>query len=285
MNNYDFIFLCLVRDCENTLDIFINFLKTFPKTKKIKVIFGENNSKDNTKDKIINYKSNSILEFQLLNLKKLSNISDRITRITKGRYLLQKYIIKKKYKSKYICIIDVDDVLLNCKCLTYNKFKKLVEKLSKNSHLLNGISVKSKPVYYDILAFKSNKINLPNILEIQRSKSFSKAYSLRKKYIFSIQKKINNMQNIFSISSFNGMCIYNFEDYIMGNYFYKEKYNIRKVKLNEHMKFNMSLNKKNGKFIFVDDKFFLNTPKEHLPPNNILSFWFIRLKNYLYKIL
>ena len=280
MKRFDIIFLCLVRDCEKSLNIFFHFLDSFPKKKKVKVVFGENNSKDNTRKKIAHYKSKSLIDIELLNIKKLNKISDRITRITHGRYFLQKYILKKNYKSKIVCIADVDNVLKNKKNLTFNFFNKLIESLKKNRHILNGISVKTSPFYYDILASQSKKIKLPNILEIQKSKNIFKGYYLRKKFIFSNQKKINKIKKNFTLSSFNGMCLYNYDDYIKGDYFYKEKKSNKIVKFNEHLKFNLSLHDKNEKYILIDDNFYLSTPDEHYPYDNFIDFFLSKLKNF-----
>ena len=281
MSKYNFVFLCLARDCADYLDIFFNFLDTFPTKVSSKIIFGENNSRDNTKKKINDYIHKSKKNHKLLNLTSLNKINDRIERITKGRHLLKNYLIKKKIKSDYVCVMDLDNVLSKELNLNYAKFKKLVNSLKKKNNKLNGISVKSKPYYYDILAFKSKKFDLPNILQIQRSKQFFNAYYLRKKYIYSLQRKINKQKKLMTISSFNGLCLYNYDDYILGDYYYRENKLINSNKLlNEHMKFNLSLNKLNKKHILIDDIFKLKTPEEHIPASNFFNFIYNKIKNF-----
>ena len=278
---YDIIFLSLAQDCASSLYLYFKFLKTFPKNLKKKIIIAENNSKDNTRDVILNYlKLND--EITLVKTDFLNRVDERILRITKGRLFLQKYIIKNNLRSRFVCLIDLDDVLN--KNMKFKDFNKILLELKNKEKILNGISVKSKPFYYDILAFKCDKFYLPNILEMQRSKKIISAYSERKKYIYSLQRKINKEKKLKTISSFNGLCVYNFKDYIKGNYFLKDS-NKKKVTLNEHMKFNISLHQKNGKYIMINDNFFLSTPKEHLPANSFFEFWNIKINNYIKRIL
>jgi hypothetical protein len=283
MKKYNFIFLCLVRDCEDTLDIFFDFIKTFPKKIPLKVIFGENNSKDNSKTLINDFIKTNDIDIKLLNLKRLNSIDDRIKRITKGRHLLKNYILKNKLKSDFVCIMDVDDVLLNKTSLNLKNFMNLAKNLKKNKKKFNGISVGSKPYYYDILAFKSSELELPNILEIQKSRKILNAYKMRQKYIYTPQKKITKRKNMITISSFNGLCIYNYNDYILGDYYYKSKISLENNFLNEHMKMNISLNNINKKKILIDNNFKLNTPKEHIPAKSLIDLFFKKILNYLPK--
>lgn len=270
---YKIIFLSLAQNCASTLKNYFNFLERFPKSYKIKIIIAENNSKDNTREIIENY-SKTNKDVTLLKTDFLNSIDERILRITRGRDFLQKYIIKYNLNSDFICVIDLDDVIK--KKINFKNFIKVLRHLKKNKNKLNGISVKTNPYYYDILALKCQKFKTPNILKIQREKNILSAYSIRKKYIYSLQKKLNTEKKLYTISSFNGLCVYNYKDFIKGNYFYGEN-NKKRVNFNEHIKFNTSLNNLNGKFIQISDQLFLSTPKEHLPASSFINFWFNRI--------
>lgn len=275
--SYDVIFLSLAQNCAPSIQLYFNFLETFPKNFKKKIIIAENNSRDGTRNIISNY-SKLNKDVTLLKTDFLNKVEERILRITKGRLFLQKYIIKNKLKSKFVCLIDLDDVLNNK--IKFIEFSKILTYLKKNEKKLNGISVKSKPFYYDILSFKCDKFYLPNILELQKSKNvFFQSYFSRKKYIYSVQRKINGYKKLETISSFNGLCVYNYKDFIKGNYLFKRKIANNNI-MNEHMNFNISLNVINKKKILIFDDFFLNTPAEHSPPNNIIDFYTKKLKSY-----
>lgn len=268
MNKNSIIFLSLAQNCSSTLKNYFNFLDKFPKSYKIKSIIAENNSIDNTREILDNYsKING--NMTIIKADFLNRVEERILRITKGRHFLKNYIINKKLKSEFVCVIDLDNVIK--KKIEFKNFFQILKDLKNNKNKLNGISVKSNPYYYDILALKCDKFKLPNILEIQRNKNIISAYNNRKKYIYLLQKKINFEKKLNTISSFNGLCVYNYNDFILGDYFYGEK-NKKKATFNEHIKFNLSIHKKNGKFIQISDKLFLTTPKEHNPPKNFLQF-------------
>lgn len=278
MNKNSIIFLSLAQNCSLTLKNYFNFLEKFPKSFKIKFIIAENNSKDNTR-KILDDYSKINKDMTLIKADFLNRVEERILRITKGRHFLKNYIIKKKLKSEFVCVIDLDNVLKQK--IELKNFFQILKDLRKNKKELNGISVKSNPYYYDILALKCDRFNLPNILNIQRDKNIFSAYNIRKKHIYSIQKKVNSEKKLNTISSFNGLCVYNYNDFILGDYFYGEK-NKKKATFNEHIKFNLSLYKKNGKFIRISDKLYLSTPKEHFPPKNLFEFC---LDKFLFKLI
>jgi hypothetical protein len=278
MSQYDIIFLSLAKNCSKYLPNYFNLINELSKNFKIKVVIGENNSNDDTKN-IICKQIKINKNIKLLNTYFLKKYTNRIFRIAKGRNFLQKYIIKKKIKARYVCVMDLDNVLDTI--LDKKEFIKMLKLLKNKKNLYNGISVKSKPYYYDILAFSSDQFISKNILEIQSARNFFfNAYFLRKKNIYSMQKKINNFKNLVTISSFNGLCIYNYKDFIKGNYMYKNT--PKKVVMNEHMNFNISLNKINKKKILIYDNFFLKTPPEHSPRKNILDFYVKKIKSLLF---
>lgn len=110
MNKNSIIFLSLAQNCSSTLKNYFNFLDKFPKSYKIKSIIAENNSIDNTREILDNYsKING--NMTIIKADFLNRVEERILRITKGRHFLKNYIINKKLKSEFVCVIDLDNVI------------------------------------------------------------------------------------------------------------------------------------------------------------------------------
>ena len=154
-------------------------------------------------------------------------------------------------------------------------FKQALYILQMNKNKIFGISAKSRPYYYDMLNLKIPNLYNFNIYKIQSEKNFD-FYNKRKKYIYDYQVKISKMKDLFTISSFNGICIYFFNDYKNSNYISKNKKNITP----EHLYFNKNIHKKNKKFILMSSAITLNTPKEHMPYSNFFYFAFKKIFNF-----
>ena len=260
---YDIIFLCLAKNVQNTIKKLFDFHQNL-KDRKINslVLIGENDSKDKTLDTIRKYSSydNSIvcLDTSLINIYK-----NRIERLTHGRNFLKNYLKENNYVSKFVSIVDVDDVI-NCD-LNIESFIKLLEHLEENKHELFGISAKSKPYYYDMLNLFIKDFYEKDVLKVQSNKNLYKSYYLRKNNIYKFQKKITDIKkSIKAISAHNGFCVYLYEDYISGNYLINNNQNIKQI-IPEHIILNKSIHEKTKKFMLVSDSFFVKTPKEHMP--------------------
>lgn len=263
IKKYDIIFLCLAKNVESTIKKLFDFHQSL-KNKKINslILIGENDSKDKTLETINNYTSidNSIicLDTSLINVYK-----NRIERLTHGRNFLKNYLKENNYISKFISIVDVDDVI-NCD-LNIVSFIKLLEYLEANKHELFGISAKSKPYYYDMLNLFIKDFYEKDVLKVQTNKNLYKSYYLRKNNIYKFQKKITNIKkSIKAISAHNGFCVYLYEDYMSGNYLIDNNKNIKQI-IPEHIILNKSIHKKTKKYMLVSDNFFVKTPKEHMP--------------------
>lgn len=263
IKNYDIIFLCLAKNVQNTI------IKLFEFHKKLKhenvnslLVIGENNSNDKTVETIKIYSKKDIdiiyLDTSLINIYK-----NRIERLTHGRNFLKKYLKENHYLSKFISIVDVDDVI-NCN-LDVENFIKLLKYLSENRNSLFGISAKSKPYYYDMLNLFIEDFYEKDVLKIQSNKSVFNSYYLRKKNIYRFQKKITEIKkDIKAISAHNGFCVYLYEDYMSGSYLTDQKKNLKKI-VPEHIILNRSIHKKTKKYMLVSNNFFVKTPKEHMP--------------------
>ena len=88
-------------------------------------------------------------------------------RLSKARQHLKNFIHEQNITSKYICVIDLDEVI-EVELVIRNLFLK--QMLDKNNDKFFAISVKTTPYYYDILNYEDqNNINL-DILKLQNRK-------------------------------------------------------------------------------------------------------------------
>ncbi len=261
--NYEIIFLCLAKNVENTITKLFEFHQKLNQQEiKSLVLIGENDSKDKTLNTIIEFSKidNDIIYVDTSNINIYKN---RIERLTHGRNFLKNYLTTNNYKSKFVSIVDVDDVI-NCE-LNIENFIKLLRHLEKNKDDLFGISAKSKPFYYDMLNLFIKDYYEKDVLKVQSNKNLYKSYYLRKKNIYRFQKKITDIKkSIKAISAHNGFCVYLYEDYISGEYLEDKNKNIQQI-IPEHIIINRSIHEKTNKFMLVSDNFFVKTPKEHMP--------------------
>jgi glycosyltransferase involved in cell wall biosynthesis len=273
MKKFDYIFLSLAKDVEKTIPIFLDFINKISKNHRVLVCIGEDGSKDNTLE-IINKYKRKLNNLIIIKTDKINKINNRIQKIAAGRQILKDYIIKNKFYAKFVVITDLDDVLKNG--LNIKSFKQALHILQINKNKIFGISAKSKPYYYDMLNLKIPNLYNFNIYKIQCEKNFD-FYNKRKKYIYDYQFKISKMKDLLTISSFNGFCIYFFDDYKNSNYISKNKKKI----IPEHLYFNNNIYKKSKKFILMSNAIILNTPQEHFPYNYFLHFVFKKIINFI----
>lgn len=267
----DIIFLGLAQNCEKFLPRFFNTIENISKNKKIKVFIGENDSNDLTFNIIQNKVfANNI--YQFVDTTFIEKFDDRIKRLALARQALKENIFKLNVKSKYICVIDLDDVINDE--FNENLLNNLINNLEMNKDKYFGISLSSKPYYYDILNFESEEFPNRNIKKLQNNKSI-KSYKKRKKFIYNVQHFLTNKKNFECISGFNGLCIYRYSEYMKSNY---NEETIDQTP--EHLLFNRYLNKTLKKKILVTDNFF-KMPNEHKPLNNIFQFVFEKFIKYM----
>lgn len=269
---YDIIFLGLAQNCEKFLINFFNKIDEIADSKKIKVIIGENNSNDFTFD-IIQKKIATSDNYQFVDTTIIENFDDRIKRLAIARQLVKDNICKFKLKSKYVCVVDMDDVINDQ--FNLNLINKLTEILSSNQDKYFGVSVSSKPYYYDILNFENEEIENKFVKRLQNDRTIQSYYK-RKEFIYNIQHYLSKKKNFECISGFNGVCVYFYDEYMKSDYI---EDNIDQTP--EHLFFNRNLNKILGKKMLVSD-FYLRMPDEHKPLNNIFQFIFEKFLKYFY---
>jgi hypothetical protein len=274
---YDLIFLSIGKNIENYISLYFQFLKQLNiKTSfRILSIIGENDSKDKTLYLIKEELKKSKYDFVHLNLLFLKNIRDRVERISLGRQYLLQFIKKKKIASKYIVVVDIDDVLPNK--INLNKFKIILKMLNDNRLKLFGISVKSNPIYYDLYPLLIKDYYEYPISEFSKlNRNPLKYYLLRKKKVIDFQKRITLMNDIKTISSHNGMTVYLYKDYIKSSYI-----RTKNSKISEHLSFNSKLHHLTKKHILMTNEIKFKAPSEHINENPFsLLFNFIKKKFY-----
>ncbi len=273
------VFLGLTKNSADTLSYFLNFFKKIKKKyKNCYLIIGENDSTDNTK-KILNKFSKKDNKFFLVDTSFAKKFKFRLEKMANLRESLNFEMKKIKKKIDYVCWFDLDDVIANS--LSVKKFIESNKKLEADKKLF-GLSSNSKPYYYDILSFRKKNFYTKNIYIISLNKNLISGFSLRKKFIYDIQKKITKTKDIYTISSFNGMCIYHYRYFRLSSYLEKKKIMRSQV---EHVTFNKKIHKMTKKMILLDKNFVLNLPNEHKPYDNLISFCFGKLIFYFLKLL
>jgi hypothetical protein len=268
----DIAFLGLAQNCEKYLPKFFNVIKEISQKKKIEVFIGENGSNDYTFSLIQKNIVNNDKNINFIDTTFIEEFDDRIKRLALARQTLKNTLIQSKLKPKFVCVVDLDDVL------NHNFNTKMIDSLTvlldKKKDQYFGISVNSKPYYYDILNFESEEFPNRYIKNLQNNKSI-KSYKDRRDFIYRVQHSLTKKKYFDCISGFNGLCIYRYEEYITSNY-------VENIKdqTPEHLLFNRCLNKTLDKKILVTDNFF-KMPDEHKPLNNIFHFIFEKMLKYL----
>ena len=232
---FDIIFLGLAQNCEIFFKNFFTKIDDISKKKNIMVFIGENGSSDYTFD-IIQKKISSSNIYNFIDTTFIEQHDDRIKRLALAREALKENLVKLQIKSKYVCVIDLDDVINES--FNLNLIEKLIFTLNKEHEKYFAVSLSSKPFYYDILNFESNEFPNKNIKQLQNNKSIN-SYKQRREFIYKTQKLMSNKKNFECISGFNGLCLYNYEDYVTSKY-----YEDNEDQTPEHLLFNRYLNKK-----------------------------------------
>jgi hypothetical protein len=275
---YEIIFFGLCQNCQFYVRYFFTEVKKISEKHKTKLIIGENGSNDHTffeiQKELLN--QDQPLDLDFVDTTFVEKYSNRVVRLSKARQKLMEHIKKNSIKGKYICVIDLDNVL--DKSLIEENVKKMISLLEKKKNQYFAVSAKSLPYYYDILNFE-NKENLNlNILELMNDKKIS-SYFKRRKKIYNLQNKLTKLGNIDSISSFNGMCLYFFNDYIKSSYYCLDSAG---QIIPEHLNLNRIIEANTGKKILVSKDILLNMPPEHKPLLNVIIFLIFKIYKYFY---
>lgn len=267
----DIAFLGLAQNCEKHLPKFFSVIKEISQKKKIEVFIGENGSDDFTFGVIQENIADNNKNINFIDTTFIEEFDDRIKRLALARQTLKNILIQSNLKPKFVCVVDLDDVLNHN--FNSNMIENLIVLLDEKKDQYFGISVNSKPYYYDILNFESDEFPNRYMKKLQNNKSI-KSYNDRRNFIYKVQHLLTKKKFFDCISGFNGLCIYRYEEYIKSDYVENAK-----DQTPEHLFFNRYLNKTLDKKILVTNNFF-KMPDEHKPLNNIFQFVFEKFLKY-----
>ena len=275
---YDLIFFGLAQNCQPYISYFFAEAKKISQKYKTKLIIGENGSTDHTFSEIQKELLNQDqpLDLDFVDTTFVEKYSNRVVRLSKARQKLLDHIKKNNIQAKYICVIDLDNVL--DQSLIEENIKKMILILEKNKNQYFAVSAKSLAYYYDILNFENEENLNFDILELMNDKKIL-SYFKRKKKIYSLQDKLTRLGNVESISSFNGMCLYFFNEYIKSTYYCLDS--AGKI-IPEHLNLNRIIAKNTGKKILISKDILLNMPVEHKPLLNIINFLASKIYKYFH---
>ena len=267
----DIAFLGLAQNCSKYLPKFFDVIKDISLSKNVEVLIGENGSDDYTFEVIQkNIDVNNKITF--VDTTFIEQFPDRIKRLALARQKLKNYLINRNINPKFVCVVDLDDVLN--KNFNRDLIDNLLKILENDNNKYFGVSLNSEPYYYDILNFESDEFPNKGVKQLQNNRSIN-SYPARKKFIYSVQKSLTKKKKFDCISGFNGLCLYIYKDFIQSDYL--EKNNDPSP---EHLYLNRNLCHKTGKRILVTENL-LQMPQEHKPLDNIFLFVMEKLFKYI----
>jgi hypothetical protein len=269
----EILFLCLARDCAKTFPLFVNYLKRLNSNGfSCSAIIGENNSKDNTREIILQASGSGI---ELLDTVFMAGVKSRLARMALGRQALLDISRKRIINTDYIIIADLDNAI---KAPPESKHIHLaIERMTKDEHLF-AVSAASSPVYYDLLSLRADGFefleNLNREITVAKHKPLD-YYRFHQRWIYNNQKKVTSLIPMRCRSSFNGFCLYRATDYFLGSYRADNEADVC-----EHVSINLSINRQTGKHILIDENLVLKAPEDHLPVNPV-KFWLDRIRKHV----
>jgi len=266
------LFLCLARDCENTLPAFFSYLDDLRSSGlRCSAIIGENGSRDKTRT-LIDQATDP--EIDLVDTAVMETVKSRLVRMAIGRQALLEASNNKGNDPDYICVVDVDNIML--KPPEPEAVMKGIERLMTDRSLL-AIGATSVPVYYDLLSLRTEGHDYSDLnAEITAAKKRLLGYfQFHQRRIYTNQRLMTRPDPILCTSSFNGFCLYNACDYWLGTYRAHNEANIC-----EHVTLNMSIARATGKRMLIAPELFVWTPADHAPVG-FFCFWIDRIKELL----
>lgn len=271
----------VARDCEEYLGTILLGIENLKKNfDKIKIIIVENDSKDRTKEILMNCSLNNS-NYKIINLDGLSSINERTFRLEIARNAYITYLKDDPDLQNYdfLMVIDLDDINFNFK--NFNLLFNSIAFLDSDDSIA-GIFPNQLPNYYDLWALRHQTICPDDIfLDIARKVFSSKKYdqeifntSLLKK-IFPLNIDINT-RPIEVESAFGGIGFYKMKYIIENPSNYVGKINEKFIDNNmkqlsfvgqtcEHVSFNQGIRSIGGKLFILPD--FINNFNCNRKPN------------------
>jgi hypothetical protein len=267
------LFLCLARDCEDTLPRFFSYLEQLKSHEMhCTAIIGENGSRDGTRTLI---EQATCPEIELVDTTFMERGKSRLVRMAIGRQALLEAANGRGVDQDYICVVDLDNIMREPP--EPEAVMNGIERLKSDKNLF-AIGATSLPVYYDLLSLRTEGHDYSNLnAEIAAAKMRPLTYfQFHQRRIYSNQRLMTRPYPILCTSSFNGFCVYNASDYWLGTYRAHNEANVC-----EHVTFNSSIAQATGKRMLIMPDLIVRAPADHAPVG-FFRFWRDRIKERLF---
>jgi hypothetical protein len=265
----DILFLCLARNCAANLPSFFAYLERLRAAGiPCRALIGENGSQDGTRELILAASERGIT---LLDTAAMADARGRLARMAFGRQMLLDAARAANEDVAFICIADLDNVMEEPPAIEAvdNAMHRLCEDRS-----LFAIGATSRPVYYDLLALRMSGYDFSTLdAEIAAAKRKPLSYHrFHERRIYGPQRQLTASAPVLCESSFNGFCLYNAADYLLGSYRAANE-----AEVCEHVTMNLSILRGTGKRMLIAPDLVVRTPQDHAPVG-FARFWFDRIR-------
>jgi glycosyltransferase involved in cell wall biosynthesis len=257
----EMIFLALARNCAPYLPAYFSFLERLSSDGiTVASLVGENGSTDETLS-ILKSAEQKLPYLTYVDTSFIEQIapSSRTRRLAEGRAALAKKAEALFPNAKYICVIDVDNVLEKMPSPT--SFMASAGKVYERQDIF-GVSAMSAPFYYDLAALRCRAIFNDNVIPLIKEKQQNPVgyYRFMQDRVYRVQHEFTSSKHRLCESAFNGLCIYKPSDYYQGSYVDESA-----IDVCEHVILNEGIHRSTGRKILVDDSLVLAMPQEHGP--------------------
>jgi hypothetical protein len=267
------LFLCLARDCADTIPLFFAYLKCLEtRGFRCTAIIGENGSSDGTRDLIAQAAGPQI---SLLDTAFMTGGRSRLIRMAMGRQALLNAAKAQSIGEDYVCVMDLDNVMAMPPAPA--AVRAASERLQADTALF-AIGASSFPVYYDLLSLRIEGLdflsNLNKEITNAKKRPFS-YYRFHQEHIYKYQRLMTSAAPVLCVSSFNGFCLYNAADYRLGSYRARDEADVC-----EHVNLNLSIAAITGKKMLIAPELAIQAPADHIPAG-FFRFWSDRIRERL----
>jgi hypothetical protein len=264
------LFLCLARDCADTIPLFFAYLERLAGYGfRYTAIIGENGSSDRTRMLIEEAAGPKIT---LLDTAFMEEGGSRLIRMAMGRQALLDAAEARGIGEDYICVCDLDNVMAIPPDPA--AVRASIERLQTDATLF-AIGASSFPVYYDVLSLRIagcdslSSLNTEIADAKKRPLSYFRFYQER---IYRNQRLMTSAAPILCASSFNGFCLYKASDYRLGSYRAGDEADVC-----EHVNLNLSIGSITGKKMLISPDLVIQAPADHIPVG-FFRFWADRIR-------
>jgi hypothetical protein len=255
---HEIIVLALAKNCLVYLQKFTDVMLSLHRAGINAVaVVGENGSTDGSTE-FLESEFAKQAKITRLDTSSMSDFASRLERMAHGREMLLSFMVERGMTSEYVLVIDVDDVMEGINAETITKAIRTIE----NRNDIFAVTPKSKPYYYDVLAYRSENIcTNPAFIFDKNANIPGFVRAILYYYIVDkVSKFIDQNEDHYVYSAFNGFSLYRYDNYKTGTY---ESIYARDVC--EHVTFNMGISLRYGKWVFVSKDIEIDMPKEHDP--------------------